>query len=146
MKKIIFIVCFILILAIFSLFLFPQKTPPAKKASPVPTPYSATPTPPVPTEGWDLYNQQVRWGQQHQQYLEENPWRLKLPLKSNDYFVSYDPDNDQILATVYYFSSDPAVSSQQIENAKGEALTAINALDPNFAKKQISFTAFLKTP
>ena len=68
---------------------------------------------------------QESYAKDRQEFLSAKPWILKLPLKSGDYFISYDPENDTLLITLYY-SSEQA-KSQQTEQAKANALAAIKS-------------------
>lgn len=71
---------------------------------------------------------QEAYGKERQRFLEEKLWVLELPLISNSYFISYDPELDEFLVTIYFSSIDADLKNQELSKAKREAIIAIEKL------------------
>jgi len=50
--------------------------------------------------------------------LKDKPWLLKLPLKSTNYFISYSPETDEILVSLYYSTVSNISKTEQLSLAK----------------------------
>lgn len=79
---------------------------------------------------------------ERQKFLEDKPWMLKLPLKSDNYFISYDIEKEKFLITIYFYKSSEIPKNQQIIQAKKEALEALNKENVNFFKEDVEFLEF----
>lgn len=95
----------------------PYFSPGPNTSAPYPT------TNPVPKELQPEQILQENYAKDRQEFLAAKPWISKLPLKAGNYFISYDPENDTLLVTLYYSSQDE--KDKQIEQAKNNALEAI---------------------
>lgn len=77
-------------------------------------------------------------------FYQEKPWAKKLPIKTDSYFISYNPEDDSLLATVYYYSSDEKTKTEEINTSKNKALEAILDLGVNIKEIMINFTEIKK--
>lgn len=129
-KRTLFIIAgflaFTLIL-LFSAFLLKGSAPSIAPPSPV------SPTPALSPEEQKEKEAQENYAKDRAAFLEEKPWVLKLPLKSPSYFISYDPEQDEFLATVYFSSASETPIDQQLAQSKRDAIEAIRNLgiDPS---------------
>lgn len=141
-RKLVILLLFLVVI-LFSSIILSRKSSRQKLPNPsVPTfiaPSPASFPSSSPVEEQTLKAQQNAWAQDQNQYNQENPWHSKLPLKSTDYFISYDPTNDSFIATIYYPSSNSGPTEQQLESLKAEAASAIKNLEPSLASKPIKF-------
>lgn len=55
------------------------------------------------------------------EFINNKPWILKLPLTGDNYFVSYDPENNQLLVTIYYTSNNIGEKQRQLNLARQQA-------------------------
>lgn len=106
--------------------------------------YSPSPTPTsqfqisIPTQLQDEYIKQENYAKERQAFVNEKPWVRQLPLKSGNFFVSYDPEDDSLLVSLYYSISSNEPKNSQLERAKESALKTIKnaGIDPNKQKIQ----------
>lgn len=147
-KKIVILVIFlVIVLLLLLLLIFSNRASRQNSQNPsIPTFSTPSPLSTSPVNVQTLKQQQDAWAQSQSQYNQQNPWHSKLPLESNDYFISYDPTNDSFIATIYYSSSSSTPADQQIKSLKAEAANTIKALDPSLASKPVSFIPTPLTP
>lgn len=133
-KKLLLFLLIITPLVLLSVFLaitssglkIKEKTSPTPISTP--TIFQKKPTPSLSTEEEKEKQLQENYARQRESEVKNKPWLLKLPLKSAAYFISYDPENDVFLATVYYYDSQPSSKEDQVAEAKKNATDAIRAL------------------
>lgn len=82
---------------------------------------------------------ETQYGLDRQVLLEEKPWLLQLPLQSYNYFVFYNVEKDQIIVDVYFYLSSPVDKSKQINDAKQDALYALNKAGMDTNKEKVVF-------
>lgn len=132
-------------LCIITIFFFAQKRFEQNSSSTLPTPsptQAMLPTlSPYPSQKEKEFQQ--NYAEDRKNFLTKKPWILKLPLKSDNYFISYDPGPDEFLATIYYLSSSATSKEQQLEIARQDAIKAIRNLGVDTAKQRI---VFFETP
>lgn len=100
-------------------------------------PESSIPT--VPPELLQEKGVQEEYAKERAKFLQEKIWLLKLPLKSNSYFISYDPEQEEFLATIYFALSSSASKESQLSQAKQDAIEAIRSLGLDPASVKIVF-------
>lgn len=79
------------------------------------------------------------YAKERQIFLNEKPWVLSLPLVSDNFFISYDPENSRFLVSIYYTSSDPSLKEEQLDIAKQEALEELKKINTDLNKEGILF-------
>lgn len=114
---------------------------PIQVYSPRPTSF---PNSSIPDEMQREKQAQENYAKARQDFLNEKPWISKLPLKSGDYFISYNPDEDSLLVSLYYSTSSDESKDQQIGRAKNDALLAMKNASIDTDKQIIKYieTAF----
>lgn len=146
-KKSILILIITLLIIFVLLYLATQKTDkkevplPVQYFSPVPSP-TAIPKPVIiPPEMEQEKIAQENYARSREEFLTKNPWILQLPLKSGNYFISFDPENDMLLVTLYY--SSQSNKDQQITKAKEEAIESMKKAGIDTDKQKIQYTEVL---
>lgn len=146
-KKSIFALILFLLIILTILYLITRGTKEEEVIKPVqyfsPTP-SATyiPTPaPIPAGLEEEKIMQENYAKSREEFFQSKPWASKLPIKSGNYFVSFDPENDILLATLYYSSeADRAI---QVAGARKDALAGMQKIGIDTEKQKIQFTEVL---
>lgn len=112
-----------LIFAVFS----PQKV---KRPTSFPTPTPVPQTFPTftPLEILREKEAQQNYAGAREQFLEEHPWYLGLPLEHFNYFISYDSEKDEFLATIYFYPAIGFSKEEQLDQARKDAIEAIRNL------------------
>lgn len=141
-KKIIFFLS--LILAAILLFLsFAVFTPKKiRQPTPFPTPTPVPKTFPtfIPFDVLKEKEAQQNYAEAREQFLKEHPWFLKLPLQHFSYFISYDSEKDEFLATIYFYSTSGFSKEEQLDQARKNALESIrNLTESDFYTNRIVF-------
>lgn len=146
MKKITLIVTvfLVLLIVISALFFFITKQS-ENKQTPQPAKNLKQSTLPQAITPQDLdaeKNKQESYAKSRQDFLTAKPWVLKLPLKADNYFVSYNPNSDALIVELYYTGSQD--KNQQLLKAKHDALNAISSVGVDINKQKIEYTELLK--
>lgn len=124
---------------------------PGQKPKPTPLPIqtflpSPQPSPliSIPAEMQAEKTAQENYAKDRYEYIQSKPWVLKIPIKSDNYFVSYDSELDILVAELYYLENTDLDKNQQLSQAKDAALSAIISIgvDPN--KQKIEYLELLK--
>lgn len=149
-KNLLIITTILILIAVVILFMKSQLQKTISQPGPIPlfspSPKSPSPAAIIPTPSIFISEElkgekqaQEAYVQIREAFLKEKPWVSKLPLKSGNYFISYDPENDTILATVYYSPSSGEEKEKQIERAKADAISAIKGAGIDETKQPIEF-------
>lgn len=146
MKKteiILFLIVGILTMVVILSFIFfrnkPNGTPtpqPVLLFSPSPTPGSDLQIP--PSLGQEREGQES-YARAREEFLKAKPWVTKLPLKSNDYFVTYNPQTDRIIAEIYYSGVSEISVEQQLSQAKEKVRKALVNIGIDTQKQKIEY-------
>lgn len=113
-----------------------------KQPAPLPTPTPVPKTFPtfIPFDVLKEKEAQQNYAEAREQFLKEHPWFLKLPLEHLSYFISYDTEKDEFLATIYFYSTSEFSKEEQLEQARKNALEAIrNLTGSDFYTKSVVF-------
>ena len=92
--------------------------------APAPSP-TISPTPSLSPELETEKILQENYAQERERFFQEKPWALKLPLKSSNYFISYDPEQNEFLATIYFTTASEMPIEEQLNQSKQDALNAM---------------------
>lgn len=135
-KKVLFFILLILFFfcGIF-LFLLENKKSPVSSPNLIPTPTvfqgEIKPTFFAPlTE--DLIREkelETNYASDRKKLLEEKPWLLSLPLRSDNYFVSYDTEKNEFVIEIY----------KQVNKAKQNALEELKKIGVDTNKEKFIF-------
>ena len=144
MKKIelilIIIVSILALIVIASVIFLPKKS---IQPSPAPIQFfspSPVSTPAINTSqkmGLEKIKQE-NYAQAREEFIQAKPWVLKLPLKSDNYFITYDPDLDSLIVDLYYLDSSDT-KDQQLVQAKQDALSAMTTIGIDVNKQAIEY-------
>lgn len=131
-KKILLVLVLSLALIVILLFAFFTILPTKKGLSPIsfPTPTPVPKTFPIFPQ-FDVLKEkeaQQNYAEAREQFLKEYPWFLKLPLEHFSYFISYDSEKDEFLATIYFYQKSDFSKEEQLDQARKNALEAIRNL------------------
>lgn len=132
---------FLVLLLWLSLFSSQKKSIPLPVINSVPSPTTVIYPPASVIINEEMKKEKVaeeNYANDRKQFLEEKPWVLKLPLKSEQYFISYNPETDTILATIYY-KDDLLDKNQQLEIAKQNAKEAVVKIGIDLNNQKITF-------
>ena len=146
-KKRIFILILFLLIVFAILFLVTRGSRKEETIQPVqyfsPTPSASyTPTPALIPPGMEEEKiSQENYAKSRQDFFQSRPWASKLPLKSGNYFISFDPENDILLVTLYYSSETD--KDQQVTTAKEEAIARMKKAGIDTDKQKIQYTEVL---
>lgn len=101
-----------------------------KQPVPFPTPTLVPKTFPTFTPIELLREKEVQqnYAEEREQFLEEHPWFLELPLQHFSYFISYDSEKDEFLATIYFYPKSSFSKEEQLDQARKNAAEAIKNL------------------
>ncbi len=78
------------------------------------------------------------YGKERQRILSEKPWILKMPLKNEDYFLSYDTELDIFNATIYISSRYP--ENEQLNRVKQRISKDLINIGVDVNKVRINYT------
>lgn len=126
---------------VFVFFIFNNKKP--SNIEPV-----LTPTPTIikfvdgPSFPPELQREKIlegNYAKERQEFLKDKPWFLKLPFKSDNYFIIYSPEDGNFIASIYYFSSSNVSKEQQVSQAKQDVLKALNNNGVDLFKESVEF-------
>lgn len=154
MKKIeiiiILIVSFLVVIVLGSAIFLPgskteitQPPVPIQTFSPSPSPTKAPPIS-IPPELESEKIKQENYAKTKEEFILSKPWVLRLPLKSTNYFISYDPASDTVIAELYYLENNALTQEQQLSIARQTALNAmvLSGIDTN--KQKVEYLELLK--
>lgn len=110
-----------------------------KRATPSTIPPTLTPTPSVFPEEQKEKEAQENYARDRAAFFEEKPWIRKLPLKSETYFISYDPEQDELLATIYFSPASEISIEEQLAQAKADVVEATKGLGLDPAQVKIVY-------
>lgn len=113
-------------------------------ANPTPTPVNIIPRPTIPVEMIKEKVLQENYAKERAALLEEKPWLLQLPLKSTNYFISYDTERNEFVASIYAYSSPSITNEEQFEKARLDVVEAIRGLKVNPDKQSIIYIETIK--
>ena len=118
-----------------------QQIPPIQIFSPAPSPSS----PPSAASPADLERiKQENYAKTREDYLQSRPWLSKLPLQSDNYFVSYNA-SDVFIVELYYSENSNLTKEQQLAQAKQDALNAMGNVGIDISKQQVQYLEIAKT-
>lgn len=146
-KKNILIVILLLAIILIGLLMLTQNInkqntlPPIQSFSPLPQATFAPTSAPVPTELEQEKISQENYAKSRQEFLADKPWISQLPLKSGNYFISFDPENDTLFVTLYYASEGD--QQEQVTKAKDEAIKAMKSAGIDTEKQKIQYSEVL---
>src|SRR3989338_10480148 len=133
--------CLVFIYMTFVFFIFNNKK--ASKIDPLltptPTVFKSVIEPSFPPELQKEKILEENYAKERQDFLKDKPWFLKLPFKSDSYFIIYSPEDGNFIASVYYFSSSNVPREQQVSQAKQDALKALNNNGVDLFKEGVEF-------
>lgn len=137
---ILLVLALILFAVVVGSYLLIGKTP---QTQPSPVVYfSPSPTPALSLLPPDLEKERVEqenYAKARQEFINQKPWVIRLPLKTEDYFVTYDPDSDIILVKLYYSSDDVTVKQRQLTQAKNRVLRAMTEIGVDTSQQKIEY-------
>lgn len=108
-----------------------QETPVFQRTPP-------TPTDLIPRNEDEEKIVQENYAREREKFLSEKPWISKLPLRGYDYFISYDPQENSFLATIYYSNRIP--KEQQVNQTKERVGQTIKGLGVDVNQIKIIYT------
>lgn len=145
--KILIAIILLVLIGTLLLALSAKKQEPKQSLPPIQT-FSPSPVfTPSTTTGIDATSekiQQENYAKARQEFFENKPWALKIPLKADNYFISYNPNTDTIVIDLYYSESSSVDKSQQLSQAKQAALNAMKAAGIDTNKQSIEYREWLK--
>lgn len=139
--KLIIILLFLILVALIGLLVFsPKKNTPNIEPIPVYTPTSPTPAPII--QGATSQQQELQaeqnYAKERQKILSERPWILKMPIKNEDYFLTYDTELDVFDVTIYISSQSPA--DDQLNRIKQRINIDLTSIGVDVNKAKINYT------
>ncbi|MDO8639885.1 MAG: hypothetical protein Q7R53_03075 [bacterium] len=133
MKKFIFIfIGIFLIIVLLSFISLSQKNKTQTKPQP-------TPTIIIPTQMVEEKKLEGLYIKDRNEFLKSKPWVLKLPLKSDRYFISYDPGGNEILATIYFSVSSSIPKDQQLSEARQAVINVVKSVGVDLGVDRIVY-------
>lgn len=141
-KKIILTISLVLVIAMLFVFLIVLTPKETRQPRTFPTP---TPVPKVfptfiPFDVLKEKEAQQNYAAAREQFLKEHPWFIKLPLQHFSYFISYDSEKDEFLATIYFYSTSSFSKEEQLDQARKNALESIrNLTESDFYTNRVVF-------
>lgn len=126
---------------VFVFFVFNNKKPSNMKPILIPTP-TIIQSVIEPSFSPELQKERIlegNYAKERQEFLKDKPWFLKLPFKSDNYFIIYSPEDGNFIASIYYFSSSNVSKEQQILQAKQDVLKALNNNGVDLFKENVEF-------
>ena len=135
------------LIVVSSVIFFSGKKPEIKPTSPPIQIFSPTPLPTpsavIPQELESERIKQENYAKSSQEYLQARPWILKLPLKSANYFVSYN-SLDTFVIELYYSENSQLPKEQQLAQAKQAALDALISIGVDINQQKIEYLELSK--
>lgn len=130
-----------------SILFFSLKKPETNTTPPPIQSFSPSPSPPrfvnVSKELELEKQQQESYAAERENFLKTKPWILKLPFKSESYFISYNPETDSLIVELYY-TENTENKEQQISAAKEAALNAMILASVDITKQKIEYLELMK--
>lgn len=126
---------------VFVFFIFNNKKPSNIKPMPTPTPTTIKSVI-EPSFSPELQKEKIlegNYARERQEFLKDKPWFLKLPFKSDNYFIIYNSEKGNFVASIYYFSSSNVSKEHQLSQAKQDALKALNNNGVDLFKEGVEF-------
>lgn len=79
-----------------------------------------------------------------EEYLKSHPWALKMPLKSDNYFITFNPETETFEVELYFQVNTNILSETQLTQAKQDALQAMREVGIDIDKQKINYTDIAK--
>lgn len=140
-------VALLALIVISSVLFFSGKKPETKPTLPPIQIFSPPPTPIpqviIPNELQEEKTKQENYARTREEYLQARPWLFKLPLKSDNYFVSYNA-SDAFVIELYYLENSNLTKEQQLDLAKQAALNTLTSQGVDINKQKIEYLELLK--
>lgn len=153
MKKVeisfLIIAVLLLLIVVLSIVLLSGRKPitetPIQVFSPSPTQPAARPvSPSIPPQLQAEKVSQENYAKNREEFIRSKPWVLKLPLKSDNYFVSYNPEIDTVVVELYYIENINTGKNQQVADAKQAAENAMIYAGIDTNTQKIKYLEVLK--
>lgn len=151
MKKteiILIAVVVILFLTVISSAILLRERKPTTVSPPPIQVFSPSPKPPSsPSISENLEEERIKqenYAKAREEFFQTHPWALKIPLKSDNYFISYNPETDTLLVELYYLSEEEFSKEQQLAQARQDALQAMTEAGIDTSKQKIDYLELVK--
>lgn len=147
-KNLIFILFLglIIFILIVIISIFSNKKSSIEKVEPAPTPTPVQITLPtsqiIPTEFIEQHKSDTNFANEREKILKERPWIIKLSLKAYNYFITYNPEKEEIIITLYFY--DQNEREKQLSQAKKDALNTLREIGVNLNKEKVVFIEVAK--
>lgn len=131
-----------LLLLLFIYLIYLQNTSkPAEKGSalPTPTPVVVIPEPTLSAEMRTEKIAEEKYAIERKTALDEKPWLLKLPIRSDNYLVTYDTEKNEFIISLYVYIHSDSSSEDQIIKAKQDSSNALRELGLDPTRQRIVY-------
>ncbi len=105
---------------------------------PIPTPIKGTSPLFSPNLEREKFLQET-YAKDRAEFLNQNSWYEKLPLKSENYLVIYNTEKEEFVSSIYYYPHLSVPKEKQIEDAKQKVLDMLTYIGVDTKKEKVVF-------